>query len=198
MNTFNELGYQIVPSVISKETAQLVSIEFEMLRDNLFYRNNIPLITIGPQNDPLVEKSFSWYGAYATESLLKMLHPKMEEIIGKKLHPTYSYARIYYPNAEMPKHSDRPSCEYSATLTISVDPEPWEIWFTDFKNESKPLILNVGDMCVYQGTKLEHWRDSYTGTKQIQAFLHYVEVGGPYDDYKFDKRDLLGQEHRNV
>jgi len=198
MNTFNELGYEIIPSAISHETAKLASIEFEMLRDNLFYRNGIPLITVGPQNDQLVEKSFSWYGAYVSESLLKFLHPKVEKVTGKTLYPTYSYGRIYYPNAEMPKHTDRPSCEYSTTLTLMVDPEPWEIWFTDFKNESKPISLNVGDMCVYQGTKLEHWREPYKGTKQIQVFLHYVEVDGPYSDHKFDKRDLLGQEHRNV
>ena len=35
------------------------------------------------------------------------------------------------------------------------------------------VILNPGDMLVYKGNILEHWRDEFTGDHCVQAFLHY-------------------------
>jgi alkylated DNA repair dioxygenase AlkB len=122
------------------------------------------------------------------------LQPKVEEITGKKLYPAYSYARIYYNKASMPCHIDRPACQYSVSITIEVDPTPWEIWMENHSGDASAIMLNVGDMIVYQGDKLKHWRDEYPGKKQIQAFLHYVDADGKYADYKYDKRAYLGRE----
>jgi poly-D-alanine transfer protein DltD len=35
-------------------------------------------------------------------------------------------------------------------------------------------------MCVYSGCELEHWREPYKGTQQIQCFLHYVNSNGQW------------------
>ena len=35
--------------------------------------------------------------------------------------------------------------------------------------------LNPGDMLVYKGDKLEHWREPFTGKICGQVFLHYVD-----------------------
>ena len=101
--------------------------------------------------------------------------------------------RIYYAGASMPKHVDRDSCEYSATLTLDTDGnEPWHIWMTDAAGSSSALALPVGSMCVYKGRELEHWRDTFTGTKQTQVFIHYVDANGPFAHLKFDGRPMLG------
>ena len=190
---FNRDGYELVDNVISKETANLLSIEFNMLRDNIFLNNNIDLSSTGFCNDPQVEKCFSWYGAYCFESLLLYVKPVVEKIVGKKLHPTYSYARIYYSDAEMKIHTDRHSCQYSATMTIEVDETgPWEIWMQNLKGEAKPVIIPVGSMLVYCGNILNHWRDKYKGNKQVQVFLHYVDADGQYADNIYDGRKMLG------
>ena len=201
MSSFNEQGYQMVDNAISKETAKLLSLEFNMLRDNVYLANNIPLDVIGFNNHysiasiESVEKSFCWYGFYGFESLLKMMLCKVEGVVGKSLYPTYSYARIYYNGAEMAAHIDRPSCEYSATMTLQVEEgkEPWEIWMRNLKGEASAITIPVGSMVVYRGDQLEHWRNTYTGNKQIQVFLHYVDVNGQYADHKFDKREMLGR-----
>lgn len=118
----------------------------------------------------------------------------MEKVTGKKLHPTYSYARIYYNGATMESHVDRPSCQYSATLTVDVDDSgPWEIWLESLKSETLPIKIPVGSMLVYRGDLLNHWRNQYKGTKQIQAFLHYVDADGKYAHNIYDKRSMLGQ-----
>jgi hypothetical protein len=198
MSQFDELGYQIVDSVISKDLCKVLDIEFNMLRDTIFRTNNIPLNETGNFVDSLqIKNSFSWYSPFCFESLLLHLQSTVENIVGKKLYPCYSYGRIYYTGASMIPHVDRPSCEYSVTLCISNDPEPWDIWFTDFNGDSKPISLNAGDMCVYQGTKLKHWRCEYTGKKQIQTFLHFVDADGDYADMKYDKRQFLGMPSVN-
>ena len=195
MIAFEQNGYDIARGVVSKDAARLMAIEFQMYRDNYYYTNKIDQNNLFHSNDSQVEKSFSWYGAYCFESLLDYMTPKMEELTGKSLYPTYSYARIYYNGAEMQRHLDRTSCQYSATITIEIDDTgPWEIYMEDYSGEAHPLILNVGDICIYRGDKLKHWRDDYKGKKQIQAFLHYVDVNSEYATDKFDRRNLLGGE----
>lgn len=193
--SFKKDGYEVVDNIISADAAKLMAIEFQMVRDNVYLSNGLDFndesIYTG---DIQVAKSFSWYGAYCFESLLVFVQPTLEKIIGKRLYPVCSYARIYYNGATMARHVDRLSCQYSATITISVDETgPWEIWMTNLDGEAKPLILPVGSMAVYSGSILEHWREEpYKGKKQIQAFLHFVDADGIYSDQKYDGRQILG------
>ena len=100
---------------------------------------------------------------------------------------------MYYNGAEMAVHRDRPSCQYSATMTIEVDETgPWEIWMENKYGDCSPFVIPVGSMLVYSGDKLAHWRETYTGKRQIQAFLHYVDADGEYANFKYDKRPMLG------
>jgi hypothetical protein len=53
--------------------------------------------------------------------------------------------------------------------------------------------LNPGDMLVYRGCELEHWRNKFKGKECIQVFLHYNDcktLGSK--DNMFDKRIHLG------
>ena len=52
------------------------------------------------------------------DSFLEQLTPYISEITGKKLYPTYAYARKYAPGDELKIHKDRPSCEISATINL--------------------------------------------------------------------------------
>jgi hypothetical protein len=144
--------------------------------------------------DVQVNSAFSFYGSLATDALLDYVTPKVEEVINKQLYPAYSYARIYYQNAEMARHTDRPSCQYSVTVCLDIDEEygPWEIWMKDYHGEETPVYLNPGDGIIYNGTKLEHWRTPYKGARQTQTFLHYVDANGPYASNRFDTRPFLG------
>lgn len=192
MKTFDSLGYEIVRNIISKETANLLDKQYEMLKNRVYYYENIDPSDTEKYNDDQITHAFTTYGALFFEPLLEIVLPKMEEITGKNLYPCYSYSRIYYNSAEMKRHIDRKSCEYSATLTISIDEKPWEIWFKDINNQETPLLLDVGDLCIYKGTILEHWRTPYEGNRQVQVFLHFVDQNGPYKEYKFDTRPILG------
>jgi len=121
------------------------------------------------------------------------MQPAMEIVIGKKLHPCYTYARIMYAGADMKVHKDRPSCQFSTTACIDYDvKDPYPIYIKNYAGKTSAVTLAPGDMLVYHGTDLEHWREEYTGREHIQAFLHYVDARGKYKDYKFDHRPMLG------
>ena len=47
-------------------------------------------------------------------------------------------------------------------------------------NTGTPVYLNPGDMIVYRGEDIEHWREKFQGTRHAQVFLHYNDVNGPY------------------
>jgi len=54
-----------------------------------------------------------------------------------------------------------------------------------------PVHMKPGDMIIYRGCELEHWREPYWGKNHAQVFLHYNEKGGQYD-IPFDGRPILG------
>ena len=65
---------------------------------------------------------------------------------------------------------------------------PWAIFV-----EGTEILLDVGDMLVYSGCELEHWRESFEGNICAQVFLHYNHVDGPFaTKNKFDGRTILG------
>lgn len=190
--SFAEDLYEVRRGVISKDLLVHLDTEFELVKNLVYMQNGTDLNNTTAHGDSQVTKSFAHYGALCFESLSLQLQPLFEEVTGKKLSPTYTYARIYYNGAEMAIHKDRPSCEYSATICISTDPEPWEIWFETLSGEHKAIYLDPGDVIIYKGDELNHWRNEYSGKRQTQAFLHFVDRKGPYRDYKYDHRAYLG------
>ena len=132
------------------------------------------------------------YADTLMESLLLHLQPAMEQITGLSLLPTYSFLRNYETGAVLTRHTDRHACEISASLTLAYDaPQPWPIWLQT-RQEPRSITLHPGDMLVYKGRELPHWRESFDGNYWIQVFFHYVDANGPLASYKFDGRDGLG------
>jgi hypothetical protein len=56
------------------------------------------------------------------ETLMDMSTPVVEQNVGKKLWPTYSYFRIYDKGSDLKIHTDRESCEYTVALCLGADP----------------------------------------------------------------------------
>jgi hypothetical protein len=180
-------SYRVVRQAISPDTIDLMKNTILLKKEVQYHQNNISTdnrTAFGDEQSPI---SFSFYSEIICDSLAVTLLPLMEEQTGVTLYPTYTYGRIYWPGSTLKPHLDRPSCEYSATLCIDNDPKPWPIYIA-----GKKVILEPGDMAIYQGCEVEHWRKPYTGRQQIQLFLHYVDATGVYQDHKFDKRPLLG------
>jgi hypothetical protein len=192
MNTnskkFEKNRFLILKKVIDPEIAKLITLY------TLFDEMQNLSLEEGP--NPQIPNSHSSYGDPMMESLLVHLHKHMEEQTGLTLYPTYSYYRVYRPGAELKIHKDRPSCEISTTLMLGADYKDnndlyeWPIYM-----DGKKVNMSPGDMVIYRGCELDHWREMFTapeGSYHSQVFLHYVDANGPYADYKWDKRSGVG------
>ena len=152
----------------------------------------------GEFSDETLDQAFASYGDPMGDSLLELSLKDIEFFTGKRLLPNYSYWQLYMPDGELVKHTDRPSCELSTTICLGYDFSNlagnyvWPINFKKYQSEEEvSIVLNPGDMIVYQGCNLIHWRDKFLGVNQAQMFLHYSDADGPYKKI-FDDRDLLG------
>ena len=208
---FQQQKYQVVKNAISYELANFVYNYFMLKRDAVafLYKNNITYDNgmLGTWTDKQVPNTFSCYADHAMETLMMKVLPIMQQRTDMNLIPCYTYTRVYKKGDILKRHSDRPSCEISTTLNLGGD--PWSIFLdpTGQKtviNEEKQIIkpnapkgisidLEVGDMLVYSGCELEHWREPFEGDNCAQVFLHYNNIDGPFGTQnKFDKRPLLG------
>lgn len=180
---------QHVKAAISSELCYFLALQYEMMRDNLVnYAHAF--------QDPMCPGSFSWYSPLQFETLLEYLTPTIEHHTGLNLYPTYSYARIYTNGAVMQKHTDRRSSEIAVTCCLKRDID-WPICF-EVDGEVNPIIMDVGDICIYRGMEVSHWRDTYTGNTQVQAFLMYVDADGPYKYFKYDTRPRLAATYEST
>ena len=203
--------YLVIKNAISYELANFIFNYFLLKRDAVFfmYKNNITYDNglLGTWRDQQIPNTYSHYADPAMETLLMKVLPRMQQETGLELVPTYSYARIYKRGDILKRHKDRPSCEISTTLNLGGD--PWSIFIDgtgsdnvidEHNNIHKPnapkgteVMLNVGDMLVYSGCELEHWREPFEGNVCGQVFLHYNHVNGPFSvKNKFDGRPILG------
>jgi hypothetical protein len=128
------------------------------------------------------------------ETLLQEVKPVMEKHTGLKLSETYSYARMYKNGDVLARHKDRYSCEISTTLNLGGD--PWPIYLDPTGKQGQAGIkinLKPGDMLIYSGCDLEHWREEFTGKNCGQVFLHYNRANSKAAKENYlDKRPLLG------
>jgi hypothetical protein len=190
---FVSKGYAVTRGIIQPQTCRILAEQIRMHRRCTHFLNNVPLENVRAFEDTQVPYSFPHYGFYAFEALMLEMQSSMEIIIGKKLHPCYTYARIMFAGADMKIHTDRPSCQFSITACIDYDVKnPYPIYIKNYAGKTSAVTMAPGDMLIYHGTDLEHWREVYQGREHIQVFLHYVDVHGKYSDYRYDHRPMLG------
>ena len=188
--SFQEQKYQVIEKAVSYELANFIFNYFMLKRDAVdwMYKNNITYDTglLGTWTDQQVPNTYSHYADPVMETLLMKVLPVMKRETDLDLIPTYSYARLYKKGDILKRHRDRPSCEISTTIHLGGT--KWPIFIDDTK-----VLLEVGDMLVYSGCELEHWREPLEGNVCGQVFLHYNHVNGPFaEKNRFDKRPMLG------
>tara|TARA_B100000029_G_scaffold512210_1_gene608261 strand:- start:1777 stop:2400 length:624 start_codon:yes stop_codon:yes gene_type:complete len=197
--TFKKNKYKIIKRAISPDLAGFCYTYFLNKRAAtkfLFEQKYLhPYETMfGVWSDEQVPNTYSHYADLVMETLLAALVPRMNKETGLNLYPTYSYARIYKNGDILHRHKDRFSCEISTTLNLGGD--EWPIYLEPSGKVNMPGIpvtLNPGDMLIYSGCELEHWREPFTGQNCGQVFLHYNNSGTKKAKAnKFDGRPLLG------
>ena len=190
--SFKKNKYTVLKSAISPEIAEFVYQYFLNKREVarfLFDQKYLSPFTeyFGVWNDSQVPNTYSHYSDIAMETLLEQVKPVMEKHTKLKLSETYSYARIYKNGDELKRHKDRYSCEISTTLNLGGD--NWSIYL----EPDIEINLNQGDMLMYRGCDVEHWRKPFEGKDCGQVFLHYNDASSKdAKQNKFDGRPMIG------
>jgi len=210
--SFKTKKYQVIKGALSKELSNFIFNYMMLQRDAVDFmmkHNKVSPVNpfIGNRTDQQIPGAYSKYGDWVMETLLQYMRPIMKAKTGMDLIPTYSYTRLYEKGNILKRHKDRPSCEISTTLhlggdewPIFLDPSGQDFVIDERKNIHKPgapkgiqVDLKVGDMLIYSGCDLEHWREPFQGNVCSQVFLHYNHANGPFAKTNLlDGRPLLG------
>src|SRR5210317_450127 len=186
---FNKHGWVKIDEILNKETTKLFYLYCVLATERLNVLEqiegvgNVDIGHYGRFNDPQAMGDYSKYGDLIFDTLLYALKDKMNLYTGIDLVPTYSYHRLYTTGTELTKHSDRPSCEISTTLCLGFDNSDvskskyenymWPLYIKEKDGTEVPINLRPGDMLIYKGCELEHWRERFIGKNHAQVFLNY-------------------------
>jgi len=208
--SFKKNKYVVIKQAISKDLATFIYNYFLMRKqvyDTCLKQKFISPYEalLGSYDDEQIPNTYSSYADIVMETLLLKCQPIMEKTTGLKLQPAYTYARLYKKGDVLERHKDRFSCEISSTMKLGG--EDWSIYLdptnteTSLENVPYKIIgnkgvkvdLKPGDMLVYRGRELEHWRNKFKGKDCAQVFLHYNNEKTPGSSQNlFDKRPHLG------
>jgi hypothetical protein len=191
--------YKVIKRAISRELAEFCYNYFCNKRKvaRLFFDSRYISqfnLNWGQWNDKQIPETYSHYGDLVMETLLQKVKYRMEIETKLKLNETYSYARIYKKGDVLERHKDRYSCEVSATMNLGGD--RWPIFLEPSGEEGEKgtsILLDQGDMLIYKGCELEHWREPFEGENCAQVFLHYNDAyHREAEENKYDRRPFLG------
>ena len=210
--SFKTKKYQVIRNALDKKMANFIFNYMMLQRDAVDWmikNNKVNPVNpfMGTRTDQQVPGCYTKYADWVMETLLMYMIPIMKAKTGLELIPTYTYTRLYEKGNILKRHKDRPSCEVSTTLhlggdewPIFLDPTGADNVIDERKNIHKPgapkgvrVDLKIGDMLIYSGCDLEHWREPFQGKVCSQVFLHYNHANGPFAKTNiFDKRPMLG------
>lgn len=190
-SNFKKNGFLVVRNYLDQ-----IGLDINVLQEYFYLKG----LTTKVKDDPQTPGSVNYYSDLLTETILKISKSKFEKFTGYNLLPTYSFSRLYLKGNKLTKHTDRMSAEISGTLCIDYSGKHHsEIYMspTDKESDATKVILNPGDLCVYNGIKMWHWRDRVKNDWLLHTFLHYVDADGDKKHLVYDQRSYLGMPSIN-
>lgn len=179
---FRERGYVSIPSVFPVAFMEIA------LRYYLSYVSRAGYYVVKDTH-----RALDRYADALSEAMMPTIQRQLEKATGLILLPTYSFARIYTTESRLSKHVDRSACEISATMTVgsrNVN-SSWPI-FLESEGRAIEIDLSPGDVLVYRGTELAHWREPLPEGIWCQVFFHFVQESGRFADQVYDGRGRMG------
>lgn len=125
------------------------------------------------------------YGLHS-EMMATFLHLQLGSLVGQiagePVKPSFVYFGSYRDGAALPRHLDRPQCEFSISLLVDYSPEPdgpcgWPLYLENSREPKASLAadLAIGDGAFYRGREVFHYRHALpAGHQATLLFLNYV------------------------
>ena len=206
---FQTQGYVVLRNFIPKEIIDMTMDSWKTIEHNpkwndTFFVREEDIVFESPETS--LRKSQGCHTFPPSVGLHHWLKNALGNVMDMHLVETYAYSRKYDRGAYLKAHSDRPSCEVSATICLNYktdDNTPWKIWIQRDKNyvndargkgqerffeemqniphrerTGTPVSLEVGDVLLYQGPNAPHWRDTLLGDYSYHMFLHFINHDG--------------------
>ena len=134
-----------------------------------------------PLGDEQVAGRYNMYN----ERLCVWLHDRVTTLIARAvsrpIKPSYTYAAAYVGGAVLEKHTDRPQCEYTLSLTIDATPDGSRegAWPLCLESKSEQAVVRAllapGDALLFRGRRLPHFRDVLAaGRTSTSVLFHFV------------------------
>ena len=134
----------------------------------------------------IVGEAYDDYNVPEHAAILSEKVPFINELLGEKVLPSYSFSRVYKNGSNLGKHKDRESCEISLSIHLYGDKE-WAFCINNAEGEPVEVVLQPGDAILYDAPYATHWRPEYEGESYAQIFHHYVYLNGDYRHLLFDR-----------
>lgn len=185
-HSFSQQGYLLVRDFLPADILDFLKVYYRVLRANGRF-----------VADWYCPGSLSLGGDGALDAVVEWARPRVSQLVEQELASTYSYTRVYAKGDTLLPHRDRPSCEVSVTVPIEIPSgaPPSLLMLRPHHSDAVRINLSEGDACIYAGPSVEHWREPFENSGQVQLFLHYISVAGEhFPDLVFDGRRFLGAE----
>ena len=208
---FDKTGFLISRNFLDNSCISLLQTYFALKYEIIKYKKETNAEEAPKKTNIIggdVASSYSFYADTLTEAILINKGQDVSNILNVNIAPTYSYARIYEKGDVLIPHTDRVSCEISATIPVQVsDNKPSTIYIANYDSFDAPrltldeikkqgdyseVILQPGDALFYKGHTRYHWREPLESDWLFQFFIHYVNKDGPYSNASYDFRPMLG------
>lgn len=120
-------------------------------------------------------------------ALLHRLTPIVEQVVGRRLRQSYTFAMDYGPGAVLPTHVDRQQCEYTLSLLLDYLPlpadgrSPWPLEVETSPGAAPARFHQApGDALLFCGRQLPHGRPPMTApARTLILMLHWVDSDFP-------------------
>jgi hypothetical protein len=136
-----------------------------------------------PLGDDQVERRYTAYNDAVARFLHYQLAPIVSDVAASIVRPAAAWFLAYQSEAELPRHTDHESFEYSISLCVDASPEPQgqNPWPIDLQTADGMLRIwqNIGDALLYRGRYLPHSREMLPcGYSSSSILLHYATSDG--------------------
>jgi len=185
---FREFRYLWITNLLPKAMRDFLKVYYDILLSNQMFFT-----------DDQCPSSLSLGGDPGLDAVLEWVRPKIGRLVGLELTPTYSYTRLYAEGEVLARHTDRPACEISVTVSVKIPKGmgPSVIYLKPPGLPETHVEMHEGDACIYAGLEVEHWREPFPSDGYIQLFLHFIDTRGKnFPKYAYDERERLGGSRR--
>ena len=186
--SFTEHGYAAVDT--PAEVQKLLIDEFERRFDKAVAEDSDPVYLLS--GDPDMVRLPDELG----HKVLELLKPVHEEWSGVALEPRAAYGiRVYRDGQTLKRHTDRVDTHViSSIVHVSADvDEPWPITIEDVDGNAHDIVIDPGQMLLYESAKCPHARNTpMVGRHFASVFVHYQ----PKKGWNWTEADLRREMER--